>query len=180
MHVRTTIHCSTQHGRKAIGLHLFDASVLQFCFSFNIWTAAGRGPQRRAVDTQLVTPELQVHMSEKVYILDEVTILPGMASSYRDAYLAQYGPEASDRGMTLESVKLTPPFEMDELPSTLQFTWSMESVSSWWAMRIGGSAGRPLDTTGENMSSWWKASECMIVSRTRRMLIDFSTPTQVT
>lgn len=114
-------------------------------------------------------------MSDKVYILDEIVTKPGMVAAYRDAYLAGYAPGARKRGMTLEYVRLTPPFELKEGSNTLHFLWSVESVPAWWGMRLGSTAEHPADqllVLEEN--AWWEKSKDMAISRRRSVMIDYA------
>lgn len=113
-------------------------------------------------------------MADKIYILDEIVVRPGAVAAYRQAYLDGYAPRASERGMTLEHVRMTPPFEWREGSNTLHFCWSVEGIDAWWAMRIGGVAGRPLDTSGLDNADWWIETEHMIVSRRRNVLVDYA------
>lgn len=113
-------------------------------------------------------------VSEKVYILDQITVQPGQAATYRDAYLAGYAPKARKRGMTLEHVRMTPPFEWREGSNTLHFLWSVDGVDGWWAMRIGGVDGKPLDTSGLANADWWEEFAHLVVSRRRDNFVDFA------
>lgn len=112
-------------------------------------------------------------MSEKVFVLDEIVVLPGGAATYREAYLNGYAPRARERGMTLEHVRITPPFEWNEGSNTLHFLWSVENIDAWWAMRIGGVDGRPLDTSGLINADWWVETEHLIVTRRRNIFVEF-------
>ena len=112
-------------------------------------------------------------MSEKVFVLDEIVVRPGGAAEYREAYLSGYAPRARERGMTLEHIRITPPFEWKEGSNTLHFLWSVDNIDAWWAMRIGGAAGRPLDTSGLDNADWWGETDNLIVSRRRNVFMDF-------
>lgn len=105
----------------------------------------------------------------RIFVLDEIVVQPGRASEYRDFYLAQYAPGARARGMQLESVRMTPPFELTDGANTLQITWSLDHVGAWWAMR--GAAG-----ADPAVHAFWHASGAMIVSRSRRFFTDASAP----
>jgi len=113
-------------------------------------------------------------MSDKVYILDQITVQPGAVAAYRDAYLLGYAPLARARGMTLEHVRMTPPFEWREGSNTLHFLWSVKNPDGWWEMRIGGVNGRPLDTSGLGNADWWQLFAHLIVSRRRDVFVDYA------
>ena len=112
-------------------------------------------------------------MSDKVFILDEIVTKAGMAAAYRDAYLERYAPAARGRGMTLESVRLTPPLELIEGCNTLHFLWSVENAAAFWGMRLGGTGDRPFDPSGREKAVWWEESKDMTVSRRRSVLVDY-------
>ena len=104
--------------------------------------------------------------TEKVFILDEAVVRPGLAAAYRDAYMARYAPNAKKRGMTLENIWLTPPLELREGSNTVCFLWSVTGAMGWWAMR----AGMRDDAS---VSAWWTESDTMTVSRRRAFLSPF-------
>lgn len=112
-------------------------------------------------------------MSDKIYIQDQITVRPGALEAFRSAYLGDYAKQARERGMTLESVRLSPPFEWREGTNTLHILWSVPSVEEWWSMRIGGVAGRPLDTAGDNLGDWWASTADLVLNRRRDVLVDF-------
>lgn len=112
-------------------------------------------------------------MPNKVFILDEITVVPGKVREYYDAYMSDYAPGARDRGMTLESVRLTPPFEWLEGSNTIHFQWSVADTAAWWTMRIGG-LGADFDPSGQNQGDFWKRASELTVNRRRNIFIDFN------
>lgn len=114
-------------------------------------------------------------MSERIYILDEIVVKPGLAQTYRDRYLSEYAPGARQRGMRLEAVRLTPPLELPEQSNTIHFLWSVANAGEWWNMRLGG-RDRPFDPSGREKAGWWQEAQDMTVSRRRNVLVDFARP----
>ena len=107
----------------------------------------------------------------RILILDEITVRPGQAAAYRNAYRSKYVPAAERRGMRLEQAWQHPPGQdYDELPSTLFYLWSVEDVSGWWAQRLS----RLPDGSDERFEkhAWWQESDAMTLARKRRMLSD--------
>jgi hypothetical protein len=98
-----------------------------------------------------------------IYILDEIEPNPGGVEAYRSAYLADYAPAARARGMTLESVRLSPPVALAGGGNIISFLWSVPDVATFWAARLAGEADK---------AAWWARSAELAVSRTRRFLTD--------
>jgi hypothetical protein len=106
---------------------------------------------------------------DRIFILDEITVKPGHAAAYRQAYRTAYVPAAERRGMRLEGAWQNPPgLDYDELPATLYFLWSVEGVSGWWKMRLS----RKPDGSDERFEKlrWWQESDRMTLSRKRSLL----------
>ena len=102
---------------------------------------------------------------ERVYVVDEVAVKPGMIEAYRDAYMRRYAPGARSRGMTLEQVRITPSVILKDAPNTIRFVWSVAGIGAWWQMRFV--SGREPE-----VAQWWKDAEAMTVSRRRTMEVD--------
>lgn len=75
--------------------------------------------------------------------------------------------------MTLESIRLTPPFEWDEGSNTICVLWSVDGAAGWWTMRIGG-PGPDFDPSGRKQGDWWKSVEHLIASRRRNFYVDYA------
>ena len=107
----------------------------------------------------------------RVLILDEIVVRPGLAATYREAYRTGYVPGAQRRGMRLEGAWQNPPGpDMDELPTTLFYLWSVTDVAAWWGMRLS----RRPDGSDERFDklAWWQETDRMTLRRSRRMLTD--------
>jgi hypothetical protein len=112
-------------------------------------------------------------MSDKVFILDEIVVKPGFVQAYRDQYIAKYAPGARSRGMCLESIRITPPLELQDQPNTLHILWSVANVAAWWTMRLGG-GDRPFDPAGTEKGGWWAEAADLTVSRRRSVMVDYA------
>ena len=99
----------------------------------------------------------------KIYILDEIEPRPGLLDAYRREYLADYAPAARERGMTLESVRMSPPVRLPDGGNRLHFLWSVPDLTGWWRMRFAGEADK---------QRWWARSSELAVARSRRFLTD--------
>ncbi len=104
-------------------------------------------------------------MSEKIRILDELTVAPGQLAEVRQLMAEGYTVGASERGMTLEHTWLTPPVELFDQPNTLVYLWSVPDAPAWWAMR--GAAGRD-----PRVAEFWAEVDAHCVERQRRFLVD--------
>jgi len=105
----------------------------------------------------------------RVLILDEIVVKPGLAARYRSAYRERYMPGAERRNMRLEGAWQNPPItDLDELPTTLYYLWSVEGAEGWWSMRLS----RLPDGTDERFDkhAWWQESDEMTFSRKRTVL----------
>lgn len=110
----------------------------------------------------------------RIYILDEIIVKPGRAAEYREAYEYNYMPGARGRGMQLEQSWRNPPVQdIDELPTTFYFLWSVEGVEGWWRMRMS----RNEDGSDQRFEKhrWWLQSDQMTLERKRTFLSDMTT-----
>ena len=113
----------------------------------------------------------------RILILDEIVVKPGQAAVYRAAYQRDYMPGAQRRGMQLEQSWRNPPLqetdaEIDELPTTFYFLWSVEGVEGWWRMRMS----RDENGADERFEKhrWWLQSAQMTLTRKRTFLSDMN------
>ncbi|OBF13645.1 hypothetical protein [Mycobacterium sp. ACS4331] len=96
----------------------------------------------------------------EVFVIDRVLTRPGQARLFVDRYLAEYAPGARERGMSLQSVLVSPPIWFDDQSNTVTVTWSLPSPLAWWQMTW---KGRPDPGLGQ----WWSEIEELVVERTR-------------
>jgi hypothetical protein len=107
----------------------------------------------------------------RVLVLDEITVKPGQAADFRHAYRTRYLPGAQSRGMLLQGAWQNPPeVDLDEVPTTLYYLWSLEDVDAWWRMRLS----RTADGADERFAkhAFWQEADGMTVHRTRTVLSD--------
>ncbi|MFV8817884.1 hypothetical protein [Haliea sp. E17] len=108
-------------------------------------------------------------MDQRVYILDEITVKPGVCQQYQALYRDEYMPEARRRGMRLEGAWQHPPVEeFAGHATTLYYLWSVEDVPAWWAMRLS----RSPDGTDERLAklAWWQKNDALTERRERKFL----------
>lgn len=98
-------------------------------------------------------------------VLDELEIMPGQLDDFLAAMRADYQPGAEARGMTLEHVWITPPFERPEGGTTVILVWHLAGAAGFWAMRSQSST--------DEVASWWRRCNAFIVSRTRRIAAEW-------
>jgi len=105
----------------------------------------------------------------RVFILDEITVKPGLAAQYRELYREQYMPGAKRRGMQLEGAWQNPPgMDFPERPTTLYYLWSVEDTRAWWAMRLS----RTPEGRDERFDkhAFWQRSDSLTAGRSRKFL----------
>lgn len=69
----------------------------------------------------------------EVFIIDRVVTAPGCAQTFIDSYLSGYAPPgATDRGMELRDVLVSPPILFDDRPNVVTITWSLPSPPQAW------------------------------------------------
>jgi hypothetical protein len=111
-------------------------------------------------------------MSEKIYLLHEITPKNGMVETYREAYMSRYVPGARKRGMTLELAWMTPPFHVRSGTNSLLFIWSMPSLEHWWVQRFD-------PTALADKEAWWFAEDVKAMTQSRRLAFLKELPTHV-
>ena len=109
--------------------------------------------------------------AQRILILDEIDVKPGMTAHVRNAYREGYLPGAQARGMVLEAAWQHPPaIDIPELPATLFYLWSVEGEAGWWKQRLS----RKPDGSDEreDKHGFWQSIAPMTLGRKRRMLTD--------
>lgn len=100
-----------------------------------------------------------------VYVIDRVITRPGCARDFVDSYLSGYVPGATQRGMTLEHVLVSPPIWFPHQSNTVTITWSLPSARAWWEMTW---QGRPDPEVGQ----WWTDVDGLVLERSRTVAAD--------
>ncbi len=98
-----------------------------------------------------------------VYMMDEITVKPGLLKEYVEAYNREYVPGAKARGMKLVGSWVTPPLELEGESNSVFILWAMDGVAGFWAARKGSGAD-------PKVQAWWEKAEPWQVSRTRKFL----------
>ncbi|MGV0746932.1 hypothetical protein [Mycolicibacter heraklionensis] len=96
----------------------------------------------------------------EVFVIDRIVTRPGLARRFVDRYLAEYAPGARDRGMTLQSVLVSPPIWFTDESNTITITWSLPGPLAWWQMTW---KGRPDPELGQ----WWLDIDELVMERSR-------------
>ncbi|MFL0275621.1 hypothetical protein [Mycobacterium sp. SMC-19] len=96
----------------------------------------------------------------EVFVIDRIVTRPGLARRFVDRYLAEYAPGARDRGMTLQSVLVSPPIWFADESNTITITWSLPDPLAWWQMTW---KGRPDPALGQ----WWSEIDELVAERSR-------------
>lgn len=100
------------------------------------------------------------HLVADVYVVDRVVTRPGCARDFIDYYLAEYAPDARERGMSLRDVLVSPPIWVADRSNTITITWSLPSARAWWEMTW---KGRP----DPELAQWWDSISHLVVERDR-------------
>lgn len=100
-------------------------------------------------------------MTDEVFVLDRITAQPGQARAVLDAYMANYVPNAAERGMTLRHSWVNPPLALNGSHShTLTFIWSVAGTPGWWQMRLTAAFD-------PSVGAFWAALKPLIIERSR-------------
>ena len=96
-------------------------------------------------------------MSDRtIFVVDQVVLKPGAARDFVDAYLDEYAPAATRRGLTLDRIVVS---------NTVIATWSVLGTRDWWQTMVA-SRHDPAP------AQWWTDKAPMIVERSRSMAAD--------
>ncbi len=98
-----------------------------------------------------------------IYVLDEMSVLPGRMAKVRSLIGEVYRPRAEARGLHFERMCLTPPLELDDEPTTLVIWWSLDDVAAFWAMKRSA-------VQDPGVPAFWREVDSLIVTRSRRFL----------
>ena len=102
--------------------------------------------------------------TEPITILDELELRPGRLDDFLRAMDSRYRPGAEARGLRLIHTWVTPPVEVDGVPTTVVLVWQIDGVAGFWGMRSQN--GSP------EVAAWWRDCEQFVVSRTRRYAVE--------
>jgi len=98
-----------------------------------------------------------------IYIVDQITPLPGQGEAYLKGYMERYVGPAKERGLTLVHSWVAPPMWLKDQSNTLFFVWSVETPEAVWHVNIGARANPAV-------MEWWNDAEKMTESRQRYIM----------
>jgi hypothetical protein len=103
-------------------------------------------------------------IADSIWVIDEITTRPGQGKAFLDAYMTQYVPGATARGMTLTHRMIEPAMWLDDAPNRILLIWAMPNVdATWGAKHMARGDGDVLH--------WWEVeAPAFILSRRRSTL----------
>ena len=102
------------------------------------------------------------------YMLEQITVKPGLLRDYVDGFHADYAASAERHGFKLEASWTSPPIELIDEPNDFIALFSFADAEGFWkARRSLRSEPAPY--------GWWEKSASMQLSRTRKFLAPAST-----
>jgi stress responsive alpha/beta barrel protein len=100
-----------------------------------------------------------------LHILDEIEFAPGRRAAFLAALEKRYRSQAEALGLTLRSLLLEPPVEVEGVASRALIRWELADVAAFWSWRARGAAWPDL-------AAFWTDSAPQITQRTRRYASD--------
>lgn len=106
--------------------------------------------------------------TDTIYIVDVIHCKPATGKEIYDHYMANYVPDAKNRGMTLVAANVNPPIWLtdDVSNNTLEFVWSVPGMMGWAAM-VGVSRYDP--EMSQKLIEFWYDMDDRVLSRTRTL-----------
>ena len=104
-----------------------------------------------------------------IYVVDELTLRPGMLEPFKRALAARYRPGAEARGLKLIHTWLTPPLELEEGSNQLILVWTLDGPEGFWGMRARSGSDPDL-------VAWWRETDRYLTGRRRRYLTETELP----
>ena len=101
-----------------------------------------------------------------VFVIDDLTAVPGRGEDLQRAYLERYAPGARQRGMTLLHQLVSPPCWLPDGSNRLLFVWTVAGAAGIWAMKHAGRQDPRLE-------AWWTGQAApLVAARTRAICAD--------
>ena len=101
-----------------------------------------------------------------IQLIYELAVPPTRLRDVHDLFTESYLPAARERGMTFDGARITPPIELDDVPTTLVLQFSLPDADAVWAMK------RKV-TDSPAVADFWRAVDAIVVSRRRRFLAPY-------
>lgn len=103
-------------------------------------------------------------MSTPLWIMDEVTTLPGKGRAFLDIFRTQYLPKAQERGMQLAHQMVEPAMWLDDEPNRIVLIWEVADRGAMWMSKFTARAD-------PSITGWWdEIAADHILSRKRSVL----------
>ena len=114
------------------------------------------------------SPAAEQPETDTIYIVDVIHCKPATGKEIFDHYMADYVPDAKNRGMTLVASNVNPPIWLtdDVSNNTLEFVWSVPGMMGWAAM-VGVSRYDP--EMSQKLIDFWYDMDDSVISRTRTL-----------
>src|SRR5581483_5270194 len=112
--------------------------------------------------------EIQAN-SKPIWIVDDITVKPGQGPAFVDAYMKNYVPGATRRGMTL-AFRMVGSAQWvrngEPNPDRILFVWTVPDADAVWVFKFAG-------RNDPSVLHWWRDQvPNFIVSRTRSIMAD--------
>jgi hypothetical protein len=103
-------------------------------------------------------------IADSIWVIDEITTRPGQGKAFLDAYMTQYVPGATARGMTLTHRMVEPAMWLDDAPNRILLIWAMPNVDATWG-------AKHMARGDADVLHWWEVeAPAFILSRRRSTL----------
>ena len=102
-----------------------------------------------------------------LHIVDEIECAPGQRAAFLAALEKRYRPQAEALGLSLRSLLLEPPVEVEGVASRAWIDWELADVAAFWSWRARGAAQPDL-------AAFWSDCAPQIARRTRRYASDIA------
>jgi hypothetical protein len=101
-----------------------------------------------------------------VQLTYELDVPPGRLEQVHALFRRDYLPGAQTRGMRYDGASITPPVVLDDAPTTLVLTFTLDDAPAVWAMKRQVTSSREVD-------AFWREIDTIVASRRRRFAVPF-------
>tara|TARA_R100000005_G_scaffold26336_1_gene11688 strand:+ start:24745 stop:25794 length:1050 start_codon:yes stop_codon:yes gene_type:complete len=99
-----------------------------------------------------------------ITVQDEIVVKAQHLSAVEALFRTHYREDAEARGMSLQSLQVSPPVAITEAPVTLWLRWTVADPAAWWGMRAQSGTAEVAD--------FWIAVDQQCLSRKRTYLME--------
>jgi hypothetical protein len=110
---------------------------------------------------------MREHRRMAVTLTYELDVPPGRLDEVHDTFTRDYLPDARARGMHYTGATITPPVVLDDAPTTLVLTFTLDDAAAVWTMK------RAV-TGNDEVAAFWRTIDEIVVSRRRRFALPFA------